>query len=144
MGYKYARNMYRLTDNINWGYMVYQVSFYYADVSRFKANKIKRHKWHPKFSGHEKKNFFSCDVTPCRVVEVYRRSDELVGLHHPNTRSQVKTIKWGCSRKGDLRQRSQTPRDWYKGPNDMHQDADSWRNSITIIISWRKIQAVMW
>ena len=39
MGYKYARNMYRLTDEINWGQIVHQVGVYHTDESRRTINK---------------------------------------------------------------------------------------------------------
>jgi hypothetical protein len=39
MGYTYARNMYRLIDEINWGKIVHQVGYHYTDVSRCTVNK---------------------------------------------------------------------------------------------------------
>jgi hypothetical protein len=39
MGYKCARNMYRLIDGTHWGSIMHQVSFHYTDVSRCTVNK---------------------------------------------------------------------------------------------------------
>jgi len=39
MGYKYARNMYRLIDEINWGQIVHRVGFHYRDIARCTVNK---------------------------------------------------------------------------------------------------------
>ena len=39
MGHKYARNMWRLIDEINGGQIVHQVGFHYTDVSRCTVNK---------------------------------------------------------------------------------------------------------
>jgi len=111
MGYKYARNMYRLTDEINWGYIVPQICFYYTDVNWPSSTPVQKYVLKLQAAMFTKVNIkitvLRC-VTPCTFgdgCQCFERNFTLIFVAWGERQLVVPKRRWDlidCSIKSNL------------------------------------------